>query len=272
MTFARGSSEKQGQQKVQRVMPNPLIRAFVREISPVFHDKNPKSSLTRTLRAVEQAQLAQKDILACLVKAYVVAQETKTVKPQHRHFDGDNKMPLYCTMFARFVQQSVDGNFGYNTEQLATDIAADDRLVLFVVEHRLEKLLLNEQSTPILQEDAFDANKSVQEAREEVCEVEGSDPDVREDGELYHQDTTAQNTGQAEQSLCIEVEAPDMGWQTEDSAWWWSEKLRQALGRDRYASCVYPTQYGRYGFVLTTHEHPDDYWTFLTQAEVRQYL
>jgi hypothetical protein len=267
MAAYQGRQEKPGagsRAATPNVRPNALVSAFVREFASLFHDRNVKASHTRALRTVEYTQLSQKAILAALVKAYLVALDTKTVKPQHRHPDGDNKMPLFCTMFARFVEQATTGSFGYGDEHLARDIAADDRLVLFVVEHQLEATLLEEavaEETQVWQEQPEDR------AQDDAAFVEADEiaPDPST------QDEVQVEAEQAEQRNWI-VEDPRAGWSSYENASWWGERLREHMGSHHYNYGVWPTQYGRFIFVLFERANPSQYWEFFNKDEVNQYL
>ena len=78
------------------------------------------------------------DLLMCLVRAYVVARDTREVRPAHRYPDGDNRMPIYFAMFRTFAEAWAADNFHYTAEDLIADIAADERLLNWVRERGLQ--------------------------------------------------------------------------------------------------------------------------------------
>lgn len=271
LAVAQGAKDKGNGQNAlpPKVKQNALVSAFVREVSPLFRDLNGKGSRTRALRAVEQqTHLSQKEILACLVKAYLVAQETKTVQPQHRHPEGDNKMPLFCTMFARFVDQCSQGKFGYSDEHLARDIAEDDRLVLFVVEHQLEATLLEDTAAgEEIQGQQWQAPSSVEEENNTTPLDGAGDPMMVTEREAQAEAEQLQDP-QEQQQPYINVKDPNAGWRTYESAQWWADRLRDQLGRDYYSYDICPTQYERYGFVLFERGNASQHWVYLTKDQV----
>jgi hypothetical protein len=268
-----------GQQVAPKAKPNRLVSTFVREVSPVFYDQNVKASLTRALRVVEQTPLMQKDILACLVKAYLVTLETKTVKPQHRHPEGDNKMPLFVTMFARFAADCASGKFGYTDEHLARDIAADDRLVLFLVEHKLEDLLL--EGTDVIdaeQEEAGQGEPGLEDATFSTENVISQDlttteEEMRAEVEQLEQPEEPRQPG-------ITVSNPADGWSSWDSANYWGNYLREhyPYGVNEYRFEVQPTYYegqptSRWVFTFYARRDPQHCWAIYgTKDEVDFHL
>ena len=275
LAVAQGATDKGNGQNTPppKVKQNALVSAFVREVSPLFCDRNMKGSRTRALRAVEQqTHLSQKEILACLVKAYLVALETKTVQPQHRHPDGDNKMPLFCTMFARFVDQCSQGKFSYTDESLARDIAEDDRMVLFVVEHKLEATLLEDAAgDDEIQGQQWQAPSSVEEENT-TTPLDGADDPMMVTEREAQAEAEQLQAPQEQQQPYIDVKDPNAGWRTYDSAQWWADRLRDQLGRDYYNYDICPTQYGRYGFVLFERGNASQYWVYLTKDQVDLHL
>jgi hypothetical protein len=273
----QGSLRGQGIAAAPKAKPNGLVSAFVREVSPLFYDQNVKASLTRALRVVEQTPLSQKDILACLIKAYLVTNETKTVKPQHRHPDGDNKMPLFVTMFARFAGDSASGKFGYTNEHLARDITADDRLVLFVVEHKLEDLLL--EGTDVIdaeQEEAGQEEPGLEDATlspENVQDLPADEEETRAEVEQLEQPEEPQQPG-------ITVSNPEDGWSSWDGANYWGGYLREhyPYGVNEYRFDVQPTYYegqstGRWVFTFYSRRDPQHCWAIYgTKEEVDFHL
>ncbi len=119
---------------------HPLAGSFVQAISAPCGDLNTKGSLTRVLGIIAQAHLDQPaEVLPCLVRAYIVARDTHTIRPEH--WDATtgraNRMPLFCTMFERFIQARVqERRWDYTWQQMEEDIEADDRLTLWRNEHQ----------------------------------------------------------------------------------------------------------------------------------------
>lgn len=121
-----------------RPRDNELVSSFLNEIGSVLGDRNRKGSITGALRTAQASGLERDiDILMCLVRAYVIARDTREVRPQHRHEDGDNRMPVFSKMFTTFALAWVAGNFHYTEEELIADIAADERLLNWVRERGL---------------------------------------------------------------------------------------------------------------------------------------
>ncbi len=126
-----------------------LARSFVHEIAVPFGDRNLRGSTTRILKIVAHAALEDAEVLLCLVRAYTVARQTRTLRPEHAPSEGGpaNRMPLFCTLFERFVQARVqNGKWNYSWQQMEDDLAADDRLLLWWTEH--QALLAKEEPDP----------------------------------------------------------------------------------------------------------------------------
>lgn len=106
-----------------------LVRSFVQEVSGPFGDLNPKGSVTRMLAMLASAPLDDPaDVLLCLVRAYTIARDTGTIRPQHwnQQTGRANRMPLFCTMFQRLTQARAQGHrWEYTWQQMQEDIAAD---------------------------------------------------------------------------------------------------------------------------------------------------
>lgn len=135
-----GRSARRQAEEVPPPPKHPLARSFVHEVAGLFGDLNEKGSKTGIERSIETFALSPADVLLCLVRAYVVARDTKAEKIRHRRPDGAaNRMPLFCTMFKRFAQALGPGSkWQYTWEQMLEDIAADDRLRLWLSEHQAE--------------------------------------------------------------------------------------------------------------------------------------
>lgn len=170
---------------------HPLARSFVHEVAGLFGDLNEKGSKTGIERSIETFDLEPAEVLLCLVRAYVVARDTKVEKIRHHRSDGmANRMPLFCTMFKRFAQALGPGStWQYTWEQMLEDIAADDRLNLWLSEHQAE--LTGEvndqaetsQSLPtIVEEEASEASEesdqeSLEKSEEGTDQAEAQDDD-----------------------------------------------------------------------------------------------
>jgi hypothetical protein len=117
-----------------------LAESFVREIVAPFGDLNPKGTQTRILSILKEAHLAQPaDVLACLIRAYVVARDTRTIRPEHCHPETGlaNRMPLFCALFRRFVDACVQGRRGNSSwHHMEEELGADGHLTYWWNEHR----------------------------------------------------------------------------------------------------------------------------------------
>jgi hypothetical protein len=271
--FSGKGRGKQASKKQAPAAPNPLIERFVREFSQILYDENVEGSVTRSLRAVEGLGLPQKDIMACLVKAYTVARDTKTVREKYRRPDGrDLRMPLFCTMFERFTRQRTEDNFSYDDEGLAQWIASDQRLVDFVNELSPEE---KDLQVTVESHDEYQQDIRPEELMAVAEDVQQNDYPLASEqqvplpllGEEVSEVEPQPEEQQEEQ--CILVEDPDMGWKTYVDAQWWADKLHERLGSSHYGFNVYPTQYGRYGFMLYARDERSEYGIFLSSNEVK---
>jgi hypothetical protein len=189
-----GSSTLQPQDRPPRPPDHPLARSFVQEIAAPFGDRNPKGSTTRVLGILANASLEEAEVPLCLVRAYVTARDTHTLRPAYYdQVTGQaNRMPLFCTLFERFVQARLhNGKWNYSWQEMEEDIAADDRLLLWWTEH--QALLTRE--TPDSHENPFVPA-----------------PDTRE------------NQGEPEEAFPLVV-----GWARREAAHAWGEQLLEAL-------------------------------------------
>ena len=126
-----------------------MVSSFISEFGHVLGDRNRKGSITGALRTVQTSSLeGDIDILMCLVRAYIIARDTREVRPQHRHAEGDNRMPVFSRMFATFAEAWTAGNFHYTEEELIADIAADERLLNWVRERGLQSEVTDHPATP----------------------------------------------------------------------------------------------------------------------------
>ena len=132
-----------------RPKDNEMVSSFISEFGHVLGDRNRKGSITGALRTAQTSSLeGDIDILMCLVRAYIIARDTREVRPQHRHAEGDNRMPVFSRMFATFAEAWAVGNFHYTEEELIADIAADERLLNWVRERGLRPEVPDHPATP----------------------------------------------------------------------------------------------------------------------------
>lgn len=125
-----------------RPSDHPLARSFLHEIAAPFGDHNPKGSVARVLNMLAHASLEEAEVLLCLVRAYTIARDTRTIRSAHSDPDPGtgrvNRMPLFCTLFERFIQARLHNNkWTYSWQQLEGDLIADDRLLLWWTEHQV---------------------------------------------------------------------------------------------------------------------------------------
>jgi hypothetical protein len=166
-----------------RPRPNVMVDAFIHEFGPVLGDRNQKGSITATLRTAQASGLESDiDLLMCLVRVYVVARDTREVRPAHRHPDGDNRMPIYFAMFRTFAEAWAADNFHYTEEDLIADIAADERLLNWVRERGLQPEVPDHPAmaegeelveTTIMQ----DSGQEVTDTMDSVAEASSSEED-----------------------------------------------------------------------------------------------
>ena len=116
----------------------PLVRSFVQEIAPAFGDRNTRGSITRVLRLLTEQGLREAEALCCLVRAYTIARDTSTIRPQHCDYatGRTNRMPLFCALFERFARTYRQGvHREYSWQNMKEDLAVDDRLARWWSEH-----------------------------------------------------------------------------------------------------------------------------------------
>jgi hypothetical protein len=129
----------QAEEQIPCSTDHPLARSLVQEIAVLFGDRNPKASLTRVCSILATANLSQPDeVTLCLVRAYVVARDTRTIRAAHTDARTGhvNRMPLFCTMVDRFVQARVEAHtWDYSWQQMQEDIATDHHLARWWQKH-----------------------------------------------------------------------------------------------------------------------------------------
>ena len=259
----QGKGSKNAGKKLAPAKPNPLINRFVREMSPILGDEHLEASVTRSLRAVEQRPLAQKDILACLIKAYVVARDTRNVHAQYRRPGGDLRMPLFCTMFERFARDCAEGKFHYDDTFLTQATAADERLRLFIIELRPEEQTLQTAAkapedllAPLHEDEAISSEVQDEEAASDLpaTTMEPHTPDPHYQGR--------------EQREYLNSDDPTKGWIRATAARH-ADRLHDYLGRGYFHCVVLPTRCpGRYGFVIYEQQDPTRRWVYLTTEDI----
>ncbi|HEU5381848.1 MAG TPA: hypothetical protein VFV38_41030 [Ktedonobacteraceae bacterium] len=126
------SVEGEFERKRLTVSGQILARTFLSEIAVPFGDRNPRGSVTRVLGIIQETCLEQPvDVLSCLIRAYTVARDTRTIRPEHccPKTGQANRMPLFCAMFQRLVEMQTQSNGGdYSWQHLEQAIAADEHL------------------------------------------------------------------------------------------------------------------------------------------------
>ena len=114
--------------------PNALASAFLSMCSDNFHDQNPSSSETYILRVILDHRMTEgAETLACLVRAYVYARDKEKIDEKYHLPDGENRMPLFCTMFKIYADQwmAKSGRWKYSQDNLEADIDKDCDLTNF---------------------------------------------------------------------------------------------------------------------------------------------
>lgn len=199
---------------------HPLASSFVHEVTSLFGDLNEKGSKTGIERSIEMFALKRPvEVLLCLVRAYVVARDTRAEKIRHRHprTGVANRMPLFCTMFRKFAQALGPGSaWQYTWEQMLEDIAADDRLSLWLSEHLAE--FVGGESSQIETTDHVGtpeiSSLTQSVAAKETVEVPGEEKRVSDTNE--------------EQLISPE------GWKTREDAYTWAAYALEELTSNGY--------------------------------------
>jgi hypothetical protein len=115
------------------------VHSFLAEIAVPFGDRNLKGSTTRLLRVLAHAALSEAEVMLCLVRAYTIARDTRRIRSVHSAQGAarPNRMPLFCSLFERFVQARLSNDrWDYSWQQLDNDLAADDRLRVWWEEYQ----------------------------------------------------------------------------------------------------------------------------------------
>ena len=85
----------------------------------------------------------------------------------------------------------------------------------------------------------------------------------------------AQVAAEAEQLVEVLVtNDPAIGFSSQDITEWWADRLLNGLDPEHqsYRYTVYPTDKGKWGFVLFSKEHEEDTWTFTSHHQVNECL
>ena len=230
-----------------RLRPNNLVSSFIRQMGPALGDRNQRSSITAALRIAQSTELPEKDLLACLVRAYVAARSTRKVREEHRHPDGDNRMPLFATLFRRFAVACAGRTWHYDEENLVADIGSDDRLHDWLIrQSEIESQEMPEEEAP--------AAATIADEDPEADDPD--DPDDEESAPAIEQ---------------LEAEDPGAGWSTPKSADHWGERLRDRYGRDAHSYEVLPTPHGRFG-IRFRRRATGQTWDLLATEVVQRHL
>jgi len=114
-----------------------LAQDFVHDLAAPFGDKNPQGTRTRIAALLKNANLEQPaEVLPCLIRAYVVARDTGTIRSVHcdPKTGQANRMPLFCAMVQRLSQNPQGGD---RWQRMEADIATDAFLTRWWHAHRI---------------------------------------------------------------------------------------------------------------------------------------
>lgn len=226
-------------------------------------------------------------ILACLVRAYTVARDTRTVRKEHVNEDGSaNKMPLFLAMFKRFAGSCASGKFSYTHDDLVADIASDERLRLWLMEHSHEFQMRRDPASPsegasvvaavTPQDEAEDVASTFEEQQPAPTAVlPQEDLAAEADHGSYDEAPAQREHPEPRVSIMqrvIRVDDPALGWKRYDSAQHWAERLRDCLGNTLYNYDVLPTEHGCWGFALFERRDRANERLFVTGDDVKPYL
>jgi hypothetical protein len=93
---------------VQGQATSALVDSFLAAIGTSFGDQNVKGTRTYLRRLLSEAKLTSStEILLCLLRAYLVARQTRAIRPEHQCPETGqvNRMPLFCAMVRQFAQE-----------------------------------------------------------------------------------------------------------------------------------------------------------------------
>jgi hypothetical protein len=117
-----------------------LVDSFLTAIAGPFGDQSPKGTRTRVRALLHEAHLSQPaEIVVCLLRAYIVARDTRTIRSEHCHPETGqaNRMPLFCTMVQRFVEEGRQRRWWDSSwQRMEEEIASDERMARWWSTHR----------------------------------------------------------------------------------------------------------------------------------------
>ncbi len=127
-----------------------LADSFLAAIVGPFGDQNPKGTRTRVRACFQETHLVDPaEILMCLIRAYVVARDTHTIRAEHCHAETGrvNRMPLFCAMVPRLVEASRRGSWWEADWQcIKEEIASDSYLAQWWQRHQVALAVVEEIS------------------------------------------------------------------------------------------------------------------------------
>ena len=119
-----------------------LADSFLSLLCGPFGDQSPKGSQTRLRTLVSKAKFSDTaSVLHCLVRAYLVARDTRTIRAMHCSPTGEaNRMPLFFAMVQRFLSETAPAE---NAHWLAVEdaLVSDPCLAPWWNEHQQQILL-----------------------------------------------------------------------------------------------------------------------------------
>ncbi|HEU5376969.1 MAG TPA: hypothetical protein VFV38_16185 [Ktedonobacteraceae bacterium] len=132
----------------QEVVGLQLADSFLAAIAGPFGDQSPKGTRTRLRACFQEAHLVDPaEIVMCLVRAYIVARDTHTIRAEHCHAETGrvNRMPLFCAMVPRLVEASRRGPWWESDWQcIEAEIASDCCLAQWWQRHQLPLTVVEE--------------------------------------------------------------------------------------------------------------------------------
>ncbi len=93
---------------VQECCALGLVDSFLAALEDSFGDQNVKGTQTYLRRVLSEAKLTSStEILRCLLRAYLVASQTRTIRPEHQCAETGkvNRMPLFCALVRQFARE-----------------------------------------------------------------------------------------------------------------------------------------------------------------------
>jgi hypothetical protein len=135
---------------VQSVSGLQLVESFLAAIAGPFGDQSPKGTRTRVRACFQETHVTDPaEILMCLIRAYVVARDTHTIRAEHCHAETGriNRMPLFCAMVPRLVEASRRGSWWESDWQcIEEEIASDSYLAQWWQRHQVPLAVVGETS------------------------------------------------------------------------------------------------------------------------------